>query len=195
MKKIYITDLDGTLFNSKAEISDFSKKTLKEFLDNEKLTFFTARSYHVARKKLGDIPFNIPCSVLNGCYIMDYLSGKVYKKNVIDFVVAKQIVKLALEKNIIPIVICQCGQQEKMLYGDYYNNGYKEYIIQRKEKNDKRLQKFDFRNNLEFLSEVDCLTLQFVDYEDELLELKKVINSFSITAIWERNYIVKMHFI
>lgn len=182
MDKIYVTDLDGTLFNLKAEITEFGEKTLKEFLKNGRLAFFTARSYHVAREKLGNIPFNVPCAILNGCYIVDYLSGEVYQKNVLDFGVVKQIIELALERNIIPIVICQCGEKEKMLYGEYYNGGYKEYIIQRKENNDNRLQRFDFRNSLNILSEMDCLTLQFVDYEDKLLELRKMINCFEVNC-------------
>lgn len=182
MDKIYVTDLDGTLFNLKAEITEFCKETLTEFLENERLAFFTARSYHVARKKLGNIPFNVPCAVLNGCYIVDYLSGEVYQKNILDFMVVKQIIELALERNIIPIVICQCGQKEKMLYGDYYNSGYREYIIQRRENNDNRLQSFDFRSNVNILSEMDCLTLQFIDYEDKLLELKKAIDYFEVNC-------------
>ena len=182
MEKIYVTDLDGTLFNLKAEISEFSKKTLKEFLIKRRLAFFTARSYHVARKKLGDIPFNVPCAVLNGCYIVDYLSGEVYQKNILDFSIVKQIIKLALERNIIPIAIYQCGTKEKMLYGEYYNNGYREYITQRKNDNDDRLQIFDFKSNLSILEEIDCLTLQFIDNEDKLIELKNTISCFDINC-------------
>lgn len=70
----------------------------------------------------------------------------------------------------------------KMLCGEYYNGGYKEYIIQRKDNNDNRLQRFDFRSSLNILSEMDRLTLQFIDYEDKLLELKKVINCFEVNC-------------
>lgn len=182
MKKIYVTDLDGTLFDSNAEITLFTQNILKEFLQNNKLTFFTARSYYVARKKLGDIPFNVPCAVLNGCYIVDYLTGEIYIKNIIELKTAKEIIELALQNNIYPILICQYKGQEKMLYGDYYNNGYREYIMQRKKNNDKRLQKFDFHFHLDFLDDTDCLTLQFIDSREKLSTLKDVTEKYDINS-------------
>lgn len=72
MKKLYISDLDGTLLNSDAEISDFTSDTLNELIDNGiNFTVATARTAATVLDILRDVKMNLPVILMNGVCIYD----------------------------------------------------------------------------------------------------------------------------
>ncbi|MDR2898336.1 MAG: HAD family hydrolase [Spirochaetaceae bacterium] len=72
MKTLYVTDLDGTLLNSKNELSDYTVKTLNELIDRGMcFSYATARSLSSASIVTKGLTKNIPVIVYNGTSIIN----------------------------------------------------------------------------------------------------------------------------
>jgi 5-amino-6-(5-phospho-D-ribitylamino)uracil phosphatase len=78
MKTLYISDLDGTLLNSDAELSPFTVDTLNELiLKGMHFSIATARSAASVVKILQPVSINIPIILMNGALQFD-LKTKQY---------------------------------------------------------------------------------------------------------------------
>ena len=126
--KLYVTDLDGTLLNEKAELSEYSRNELNRLLQTEKITFCTARSYGVTQKILDGVKWVLPCVVNNGAFIIDYKSGCIIEGAYIDNDIVKKILKLSEMLNLSCIILCMYENEEKMIYSNLNNAGIYEYI-------------------------------------------------------------------
>ncbi len=77
MKTLYISDLDGTLLNNNAEVTEKSKKLLNEFIS--KGNFFsvaTARTGATVIQMLEGVKVNVPVILMNGVAAYDIEKGK-----------------------------------------------------------------------------------------------------------------------
>lgn len=76
MKTLYISDLDGTLLNENAEISDFTAEKLNEFIARGlNFSIATARTNATVVKMLQDVNINTPVILMNGVAIYDLKYG------------------------------------------------------------------------------------------------------------------------
>ncbi|HEX9061303.1 MAG TPA: Cof-type HAD-IIB family hydrolase [Clostridia bacterium] len=76
--KLLITDMDGTLLNSRSSISDGNKKALFHFVKNGGLfTVATGRDLERIRVFTDDLPVGLPAVLYNGAMIYDFKSSKV----------------------------------------------------------------------------------------------------------------------
>ncbi len=77
MKTLYISDLDGTLLDKNARLSNQSSRIIRKLIDNGLLfTIATARSQS-SLEILSELNINIPCVQLNGVLTYDF-SKKQY---------------------------------------------------------------------------------------------------------------------
>lgn len=82
MKTLYISDLDGTLLNSSAKLSEFSKNALVELSNREiYFTVATARSPYSVRSILNGIPISVPCILMNGVLTYDIMTNTFVEVN------------------------------------------------------------------------------------------------------------------
>ena len=73
--KLYLTDLDGTLLDHKAQIGKLTAVLMNKEIENEKaISYATARSIHSAAPKVKDINFRLPVITHNGAFIIDPLT-------------------------------------------------------------------------------------------------------------------------
>jgi Cof subfamily protein (haloacid dehalogenase superfamily) len=71
-KTLYISDLDGTLLNNNAELSDYTKRSLNYMIANGcSFSVATARTLATSEKILADVNLNVPIILLNGVKIYD----------------------------------------------------------------------------------------------------------------------------
>ena len=78
MNTLYISDLDGTLLNKEAEISEYTRNTLNELINKGmKFSIATARSAATVNDILKGIPLSLPVILMNGVLIYDF-TGKSY---------------------------------------------------------------------------------------------------------------------
>ena len=73
MKTLYISDLDGTLLNRQAELSDFTRDTLNELIRGGlDFSFATARTAASAIKIMQAVNISLPVVMMNGVLIYDW---------------------------------------------------------------------------------------------------------------------------
>jgi len=72
LKRLYISDLDGTLLDGDQRVSERSAKLLRECIQKGAyFTFATARTAASAVKITADIGVNVPCVLMNGVCVYD----------------------------------------------------------------------------------------------------------------------------
>ena len=94
LKTLYISDLDGTLLNKKAELSDYTRETVSQLIrDGMLFSIATARSQS-ATKMLSQLDINIPSVHLNGVLIYDYKKRKYIDCTPMDTDTANEIIRI-----------------------------------------------------------------------------------------------------
>lgn len=94
MKTLYVSDLDGTLLNKNAQLSDRSAEIIGKLIDKGMLfSVATARSMSSINilKKLN---INIPCVQLNGVVLYDFPNKKYMDCTPLDTKTAGEIVRI-----------------------------------------------------------------------------------------------------
>lgn len=91
--KLFVSDLDGTLLNSNAEVSPNTKKILNDLIDNKglKFTVATARTPATAVPILDGIDIDLPAVMMNGVLLYNIKEQKYLDIKSIDKAVVKTI--------------------------------------------------------------------------------------------------------
>lgn len=85
MKRLFVSDLDGTLLNSKAEISDTTARIINQGIaSGMDFTISTARTPTTALKIVEKLNIKLPVMLMNGVLIYDMASGRYLQKAVLD---------------------------------------------------------------------------------------------------------------
>ena len=174
MKKIYISDLDGTLLRNDAILSDYSRKKLKELMEKDvNLTIASARSIVSIKEILKGVSLKLPIIEFNGAFISDFTTGKHKIINEIDRKITKKIFSLIKRHNCIPFISTFNGKEDRLYYQEILNEGMDWYLNNRIKAKDKRLRKIE---NLEdsLNDHVVCFTV--INKKEEIIELKEEIN-------------------
>lgn len=70
MKTLYISDLDGTLLNKSAKVSDFTENAVNNLIEKGmQFSYATARSLSSASVITAKLNINMPVIVYNGAFI------------------------------------------------------------------------------------------------------------------------------
>lgn len=175
MKTLYVTDLDGTLLNSKNELSEYTIKTINGLIDKGMcFSYATARSLSSASIVTKGLKTDIPVITYNGTFIVNaYTKEKLFslyftveeKEKIIDF----------LEKHsIYPLVYGFVNGLEKVSWIiDKENYGIKNYLESRK--GDLRLRP------VETIYDLYCGNIFYFTCIGEKEELIKVYDYFNET--------------
>lgn len=117
MKTLYVSDLDSTLLNSKAQLSSFTIQTLNALTKKGLMfSFATARSAVTATAVTKGLEGDTPIIVYTGTFMVD---RHTRERIVSNFMTQEEInvVKKAVEKfSLIPIVYAFVGEEEKFIY-------------------------------------------------------------------------------
>lgn len=98
---LYISDLDGTLLNDKALISDFTKDIINKILNsNINFSVATARTPATVIPILKDLKIKLPIVVMNGAAMYDLTNNKYVNANYIDYNLAKRIHSIVSSSNV-----------------------------------------------------------------------------------------------
>lgn len=132
-KTLFITDLDGTLLNSQAELSDYTVNTINSLIEKGMyFTYATARTIYSAAPITVSLNVSVPCILNNGASIYDVKSGKYVKNNCIPVDTAHQIVSVFRKNNVRCFVFKFIDERLTTCY-DYVTDDYMvNYIEERK---------------------------------------------------------------
>ena len=101
IKRLYITDLDGTLLNSKGEVSENTIKKINSLTEKGiYFTFATARSVYSAKLITAGLNINLPYLLMNGVSLYDPVCNTYIKNEYINPEISAQIIKIFKENNL-----------------------------------------------------------------------------------------------
>lgn len=138
-KRLYVSDLDGTLLGSNGKISEHSCEVLNRLVQQGLIfSYATARSVHTAKKVTCGLEAKIPLIVYNGAFIIDNKSGERLLTNTFTNEQAEEIYRTLTDCGVSPIVYALVDNSERFsYYQSKINDEVKAFIGTRKN---------DFRN-------------------------------------------------
>jgi Cof subfamily protein (haloacid dehalogenase superfamily) len=116
-KTLYVSDLDGTLLNSRSELSDFTVKTINTLCEQGMLfSYASARSYTTASEVTAPLTASLPVITYNGALVLEQGSGKRLLSNVFSKEDARGILDELLTNGVCPVVYALIDGTEKYSY-------------------------------------------------------------------------------
>lgn len=92
MKRIFVSDLDGTLILKGGKILDESINSVRKINNSEHIfTFATARPLHMARKYIRDFEIKNPVILSDGAMIYDAINDKILFEKYLDHSIVESI--------------------------------------------------------------------------------------------------------
>lgn len=168
-RRIYISDLDGTLLRNDATLSRFTAQRLKKLIANGvNFTVATARSINSIREVLRSVPIKLPVIGINGAYISDYKTSKHLVINDIKPELTQEIYDRIIKHGLSPFVSAFDGSKDRLYYNHLSNPGMLWYYENRKKNDDKRLKHV---TNLKNIFDNMVVALTVVDTYEKMVPL------------------------
>lgn len=139
---VYITDLDATLLNNEAKLSQYTEKMIKELMNkNIKFTVASARSVITIQNIFSNLDLKLPVIEFNGAFISDLKTGKHLVINSIDKIIYKNIFNRIMGRKLNCFISTYNGKEDKLYYDKILNDGELWYENSRIQNKDPRLKK------------------------------------------------------
>lgn len=169
MKTLYITDLDGTLLNNKAEISRRSADIINRLTHSGVLfSVATARTYATVTEMFDGILLPCPLVLMNGVTIYDPCKNKILKSNPISESLASEIIGAFRKHGVEPMLYFQNEEVLDIYYCDIANDYQRDYVSQRINCKTKRFIKSEKPVDISGKSLVYIVSL---DYREKLQKI------------------------
>lgn len=137
-KTLFVSDLDGTLLNEKADISDKAADILNDLIENGlNFTFATARTAASALKITEKLNLKLPCILMNGVSIYDTVTGRYMKNEYIKPENALAVSEIFKRHNLHPFMYKIERDMLYAVYSDFSNRAMKDFYAVRRVKYDK----------------------------------------------------------
>jgi Cof subfamily protein (haloacid dehalogenase superfamily) len=182
--RVYVTDLDGTLLNEDAVLSDRTRDGLAALLDDGMLfTVASARSVKAMQVILGGLTLPLPVIEHNGGYISDLGTGRHLVTNSLSPSLARGAYDVVADAGRVPLVTSFDGARDRLHYSEVRNPGVAWYVEDRMANADPRLTHTP--ELAAALSEqVMCLTV--IDRRDVLEPIRRTLVERFGDALWAR---------
>lgn len=183
MKTLYVTDLDGTLLNTKSRINPYSLAVINHLVENGMLfTYATARSLVSASVVTQGLSTRIPIIAYNGAFIIhpstgEILSSAYFQKDEVD-----KIIEVLDKFKISPLVYSYVDGEEKVSWiTEKENEGIRYYLDVRK--GDKRFRPL---KNPSLLFEGNPFYITCIGEQKDLLPIYNIFSQ-------DERYICSLH--
>lgn len=177
MKRLYISDLDGTLLNSNARLTDNTAEIINELSGSGlAFTFATARTAASAVQITQKMTLSLPCILMNGVSIYDINAKKYIKNEYIKRSAALAVEEIFLKNNLQPYMYKIENEELYAVYTGFSNNEMFEFYKIRKDRYDKPFIKC---NKLNEQTENSTVYFTILDSHDRLLPVKNEIEKIS----------------
>lgn len=151
MKTLFITDLDGTLLNSKAQLTETTVSKLNYLIDNGLVfSVATARTYATVLNMFSNIKLNTPFVLMNGVMIYDPVVKEIVQAHSIPQDAGEKLLDAFADVDIFPLTyFLDDNGVIDIYYKDLKNKFIRDYVNLRNATNLKRFHKLsgdiDFR--------------------------------------------------
>ncbi|MDO5558778.1 MAG: HAD hydrolase family protein [Oscillospiraceae bacterium] len=134
-KTLFISDLDGTLMNSEARVSDKSAELLNKIIDKGCLfTAATARTAATAVPILSGININVPVILMNGVCIYDIEKSRYVNIEQIDETSCRQLFGVLKDFHLSGFVFSITGNVLMTFYENVDSPNAKKFVEERTRK-------------------------------------------------------------
>ena len=173
MKTLYISDLDGTLLNANAELSDYTINTLTRLIDNGMhFSIATARTIATAKLMLQNVPINVPIILMNGVLVYDLQKKQYIKKEMLAQDKTVEIVSAIEKTGVTGFMFTLTGNTLMSYYQKIANIAMQEYVDERVQKFNKKFMQIDNFSSVT----LDIIYFCFIDSAQNIERLHKEIN-------------------
>lgn len=134
MRVLYVSDLDGTLLHSDAQISEYTSQVINDLISKGVLfSYATARSPITAAKVTKGLSAQMPIITYNGAVILQNDTYEIMVKNTFSEEEKREILNELLHNGVYPIVYAYISGVEKFSYvTEKCNQETKEFLLTRK---------------------------------------------------------------
>jgi Cof subfamily protein (haloacid dehalogenase superfamily) len=115
--KHFLTDLDGTLLQSDATLSEYTINVICNAMKQGIIiSYATARSYISSNKIVSVIPWKYPIVLYNGAVIFDPVSSKVIGGYWLDNETTNQIIEIGRKQGLIPFLFALDEEDKERVF-------------------------------------------------------------------------------
>lgn len=133
--ELFISDLDGTLLNGNAEVTEFTRDTLNRLMAKGlNFTAATARTLASAGKILSGLDLKLPVILMNGVLIYDMAEKKYVKINSLSRELCGLIIGLSKGLGLEPFMYSVSDNQLSTRYERLISPAMKSFYNERREK-------------------------------------------------------------
>lgn len=138
---LYVSDLDGTLLDPQARLSDFTRTGLIRLLD-QGLAFTVASARHVVsiQRILQDLPLRLPVISSNGAYISEMSTGRHELVQAMEPALAQAIFALMRRRGFMPFAATYGPRGDRLHWQSTHNEAQQDFVDQRLGSGDPRLR-------------------------------------------------------
>lgn len=167
MKKLYITDLDGTLLTSEATLTDKTKNLINSLIDRGVLfSIATARTHATVSEMFSDVKLNVPLVMMNGVIVYDPSEKRVISSTAIEKSAAQKVLDIFHRYGKEPMLYYPDGNLINIYYSDLNNKYQQDYINSR---NESGIKHFHYSEKLEISD--GLIYIVTLDPREELQEI------------------------
>ena len=166
-RTLYVSDLDGTLFNRNKKISNKSVEIINKCIDKGmKFSIATARMPYGCDTRLSPIHMNVPGIVTNGVFLYDFEEKRIISSEIIDSVAVQNVLQV-FNSYKLPCFLYMCNDGEiSIYYKDEEQKKQTQYYSERALESCKEIKKItsfeqQARNG-------DCVYLAYTGKREEL---------------------------
>jgi len=173
MKTLYVTDLDGTLLNTKSRINQYSLDIINGLVEKGMLfTYATARSLVSASVVAQGLSTNIPIIAYNGAFIINPSTNEILSSAYFQNDETDKIIEVLNRFKISPLVYSYINGDEKVSWiTEKENDGIRYYLDTRK--GDKRFRPLTDYNRL---YDGDMFYITCIGEREELLPIYEIFS-------------------
>lgn len=132
MKTLYVSDLDGTLFNRQKKLSDYTVKVLNGCIETGmEFTVATARMPYGCDYRLENVALQTPGILTNGVFLYEFSKKKYLHVESISSEAAKKVVNIIENSGFSCFVYIYNKGEISIYYGDKELEGQTQYYSQR----------------------------------------------------------------
>ncbi len=194
MKTLYITDLDGTFLNSKAELTEKSKELISKAINSGAcFSLATARTFATVLQMFADVDLKVPLVLMNGVMIYDPVNRRVASCHSIKNEVIEKVFNIYEKHGIHPLIY---RYKESHLEIEYYNTDnphQMKYVGNRTEAIGK---KFVYSPAFTFEGKSEVIYIVTLDTYENILPLyEDIIKIKGISCVFYRDNYTDCYFL
>ena len=144
MKTLYISDLDGTLLNENADLSEHTISVLNNLIaKGMNFSVATARTAATTALILENVKINVPIILMNGVLIYDLNAKQYVKKEILREEKVRQILSVMNKEELTGLMYALSDDELATYYERIYNDALRDFIDERIRKYNKKFTQID----------------------------------------------------